>query len=227
MSGEMDAATSAVLDHLMIQGVFVTLVSTSPTGPVQAERLIDTVNLVGGHQYRPDAGQFVNLGYISGGASGLLSFSDNPRGTLTYTLGGDPVWELPSLQRIKALADFDLVLVATENPNTARNWIEQVGPGLGETSLIMVTSAQAEPIVRPYYDASPRQVQGMVSGLAGGVAYEQSIGRTGNAHAYWSSFSYGMIISVFLILVGGGINLAASLLTQGKGSDHIGGGLGA
>jgi hypothetical protein len=71
---------------------------------------------------------------------------------------------------------------------------------------VMVLSAQAEPLVRPYYEAIPRQIQGMVTGLAGGAAYERSMGRDGLARRYWDSYSTGIAVAGLLILVGGIFN---------------------
>ena len=53
-TGELDAAAGAILDHLMIKGAYLTLVSSSPVGPAaQAERLISQVNQTSDHNYLP------------------------------------------------------------------------------------------------------------------------------------------------------------------------------
>ncbi len=217
LSGEMDAALASVVDHLMIQGAFITLVSTSPTGPVQAERLLNIVDQVSGHQYST-SDQYTNLGFIPGGPVGLLNFADNPRVVLPRTLTQEDPWAKASLLSVDSVADFSLVIVATENPDTARAWIEQVQPRLGVTPLVMVVSAQTEPLVRPYYEASPKQVQAMISGLAGGMVYETGFSRSGNAHAYWSAFSIGMLLAALLIVMAGGINIVSAMLGRGQES---------
>jgi hypothetical protein len=217
LSGEMDAATGAIVDHIMIKGAFLTLVSSLPTGPVQAEHLLAKVNQAGNHQYSAPV-QYINLGFVPGGPAGLLGFAEDPRKVIPSALSGEPTWEKEPLSRITSLADFAMVVVATEDPDTARAWIEQVQPTLNTTPMILVVSAQAEPLVRPYYQATPRQIQGMVSGLVSGVAYENMLGRSGNTVAYWAPFSMGMLVAVLLILVGGGINVMAFLLARGKES---------
>ena len=207
-TGEMDAALAAVVDHLMIQGTFLVLTSTSPTGPIQAEHLVLIANQIGNHQYTraEDRPKYVNLGFIAGGPVGLRSFAKNPRSTIAFTIEGEPAWQAAALQNITDIRQFSMVIVATENFNKARSWLEQVQPHLESTPLIFVTSAQAEPLIRPFYDANPRQVQGLVSGLAGSVNYGNSIGRTGIAHSYWSSFNSGLILAAVWIVIGGGLN---------------------
>lgn len=202
LSGEMDAVSGAVVDYLMIKGAYLVLISTTTSGPVQGEHLLSAVNLVGSHQYHaPD--QYINLGFVPGGPAGLLGFAENPRGIMPATIEGGVAWDLPFLQKIESLAGFQLVIVATDKPDTARAWIEQVQPGLEATPLLMVVSAQIEPIVRPYYQSSSGQVQGLVSGLAGGATFQSSLGRSGEATGYWSSFQIGILVAVLLILVGG------------------------
>jgi hypothetical protein len=215
LSGEMDAVASALLDHLMLRGAYLTLVSTTVSGPIQAEHVVTISNQQFGHSYL-GAGEYTNLGYIPGGPTGLISFASNPQAMMTYALNdGRLAWENSPLQNVQNLADFALVTVITENPETARAWIEQVQPVLGEKPLIMAISAQAEPMVRPYYEAFPKQVQGMVVGLAGSVAYESLMGHQGLSHGYWNSFGIGLLVAVALIFIGGVFNMIP-ILSKGK-----------
>lgn len=209
ISGEMEAASAGVIDHLMIKGSYLTLVSTAVTGPAQAERMLNNISSSMGHQYQsPD--QYRNLGYIPGGAIGLSGFSEAPRQVLPYSLDGERVWESSALTGIDSLADFMLVLVLTEDPETARTWIEQVQPTLDGTPLVFVISAQAEPMVRPYYQGFPQQVQGFVAGLAGGAAYESGLPRTNLGRIYWDAYSFTVWLAVLLILIGGAVTFTTS-----------------
>ncbi len=214
-SGEMEAASAALVDHLMIRGAYLAVVSSTPTGPAQAERLIETINLKVGHTYQSPT-QYSNLGYVPGGPAGLLSFAHTPRQVTPFGLNGEPGWEVAPLANIQTLADFASIIVITDNPDTARTWVEQVQPTLADTEMIMVVSAQAEPLVRPYYEASPQQVQGLVTGLAGGAAYERGMPRTSLARTYWDAFSYGLALAVLLIVIGSIINSVSGVMTSGK-----------
>lgn len=221
LTGEMDAAAAAVVDHLMLRGAYLTLVSTSPTGPIVAERFLS--NTQSEHNYNR-LEHYINLGFISGGPAGLLSFAATPQRIMPYTLDGNFAWgeNLPPLQGIERLADFDMVLVITDNPNVARIWVEQVQPYLvsGESMvpLVMVTSAQAEPLVRPYYQGASSQVQGIVSGLQGGGAYALLTGRGGLVRQYWDAFSLGLWVAAVLVVSGGVINIILVLLERSKKS---------
>lgn len=214
-SGEMDAASASIVDHLMIRGAYLAIVSSTPTGPAQAERLVQKVNRSAGHSYQ-DASQYSNLGYVPGGPAGLLGFAQAPRQVMPYGLNGDPVWDVAPLTNIQKLADFAYVVVITDSPETARAWIEQVQPTLADAEMIMVVSAQAEPLVRPYYEGYPQQVSGLITGLAGGAAYEGGMPRTILARNYWDAFSYGLILVVVLIVGGNTVNAVAGMLAGRK-----------
>ena len=112
-SGEMESAGSAVMDHLMLRGVQVTFVSTHPSGPLQAERLVKIVNQRYDHSYGD--GQVTNLGYISGGRAGILAFATSPRQLAPVTLdNGTNPWDGGALQGVTKASDFSLTVVITE-----------------------------------------------------------------------------------------------------------------
>jgi len=212
LSGEMEATASAVVDHLMIKGAYLALVSTAPSGPAQAERLVQGVNTRGAHTYQ-DANTYANLGYLPGGTVGIRSFAESPRRIMPFALDGTAVWEAGPLASVQKLSDFAMVLVVTESPYTARSWIEQVKPLMGEKPLVMVVSAQAEPVVRPYFEGEPKVVQGIVAGLPGGASYESMIGRSNLARNYWDAYGIGISLIVILLLVGGVINIILHFTT--------------
>ncbi len=206
LSGELEAAAAPLMDHLLLQGPRLALISTSPTGPVLAERFLHDASaspLVAGHNYQAGQ-QYVNLGYLAGGPSGVLYFAISPAEAAPFTLDGQPAWQLPPLQGLQKLSDFAVVIVLTDNADSGRIWIEQTGSTIGNTPMLMVISAQAEPLMLPYYDSG--QIKGLVTGLAGGEAYGQTFIRpdsqTGLAQRYWNSFSAGTLVAEILIIVG-------------------------
>jgi hypothetical protein len=218
-SGEMEASAAAVLSHLIEKRVPLLFVSTNPLGPVLAERLakqqVEELNgqlLANTSPYTTSL--FTNLGYIPGGIAGLRAFSETPAKIFPRALDNQEVWATAPLTTGATLSGFTLALVITDNPDTARAWIEQAGPVLEPAPLLMVLSAQAEPIIRPYYDSG--QVQGMVAGLAGGAAYENKRGRDGLASEYWDAFSLSLLVATILILIGGLVNAGLASMARNK-----------
>ena len=217
LSGEMKAVTTGVFDHLILNGAYLTFISTSPTGPALAENFLDTMPIE--HQYSHGQ-QYVNLGYLPGNSAGLLSFVIAPREIMPLAFDGTDAWETKPLQGIERISDFSLVLVVTDDPDTARLWVEQVQPHLIDTPLGIVASAQAGPLIRPYYEVSPRQVSGIVAGIRDGVAYEELNGRGNQAQAYWDAFNLGVAATFLALLLGGIVNIIAGFSDKNKANKH-------
>ena len=199
-SGEMGTASAPVLDQLMAKGANLTVVSSLPTGSVQANLLFAT--LLSSYDYLAGS-KYINLGYIPGGAAGIYNFATNPSGTIPTDVERNPVWTTPGsfLSGTHQLSDFDAMLILVDSSETAQVWVEQSRLPLGSTPLLMVISAQAEPMVRPYYDSG--QVQGMVTGLAGGASYELRTGKPGMGRNFWDAFAVAFFVAEVIVVVGG------------------------
>lgn len=215
LAGEMQLASGGLIGHLMARDARMTLISTRTVGPMLAQSLVQAA-LPGQPRFSPDD-HIVNLGYIPGDAAGLRSFVRHPRSFAAYTADLKLGWDSPSLQGINALEDFAAVVVITDSAEVIRNWIEQVQPSLGETPMFVVLSAQAGPLIQPYFDS--RQVQGGLSGLSGGAMYSQILGRTGFANPYMNALQIGAMLAVFAILGGGLVNLISSVMKARSSSE--------
>ncbi len=220
LSGEMEAATTAVVDHLLLKGVELVIVSSQPVGPGLAEHFLQTRQSQ--HQYVTER-RYINLGYVAGGAAGLLNFAISPRSVVPLLdQNSASLWDQAALSGIQSVKDFAMVLVVTDDPDIARNWVEQVQPVLDPgrsgqgTPMAMVVSAQAEPLVYPYYATSPRQVSGIVSGLSGGAFYENTLNRPALSRSYWDGYNIGLWLAVLVIAIGGTLNLARSWFGKGR-----------
>lgn len=221
ISGEMDAVAGAVLDHLMRRQVFMVFVSSTPIGAYQAEYLVKQAAVSGGYSYQ--AGEnYVNLGYIPGGESGIRGFALAPRQIKPLDLGANRTWDLAGIQAITSAADFDMTLVLTENAEIARAWIEQFQPAMREKPLVMLVSAQVEPYIRPYLEGASGQVQGMVAGVVAGAAYESAWQRAGLASKYWSSYSLSVYAAALMIVLAGAMNLVL-IMVQSRTNKFEGG----
>ncbi len=205
-SAEMEAVSSPVLYHLLGRRIPVVTLSTDMVGPALADRMIRRVSL----PFVPRNGEdYVHLGYLSGGASGVQLFSLRPQlaGLDGYMVPADllqpggGIWSLPLLSGVNSLTDFSVVVVVANDSDRARTWIEQSGPRLGDTPLLLVVSTGLEPVVRPYYEGEDPVVSGLLSGVPAAAAYDLRFQRTGGAEALWAPYNSVSTI-VFLILAG-------------------------
>jgi hypothetical protein len=216
-SGELEVVAGPLLEDLMTKGVPLATLSTRPTGPPLAERLLRQRGAAYDYQTGED---YVHLGYLSGGVPAIQLFSADPRGavlsgfaaTVDSDGGSMAGWGSPVLEGVRSLSDFSMVVVITAGAESARSWIEQASPWLGGKPLVMVLSAGVEPMIRPYYEALRPQVNGLLSGEPAAVAYELRNGKPGPAVERWNPFSLGILVLEILLISGGVSGLGAWIL---------------
>jgi hypothetical protein len=204
-SAELEAVASTMLHNLMARGVHIVTLSTRPTGPPLALKLIDEV----GEPHQIENGtDYIHLGYLSGGPTAVQLFSIAPKEAILkgFMLPDDielqSGWEAPVLRGVERLSDFGMVAVITAGTDNARTWAEQAHPWLGDTPMVMVLSAGAEPMVRPYFESLEPQVDGILTGLPAALAYEQLNERPGQAQARWNAFGSGVLAVELILAVG-------------------------
>jgi hypothetical protein len=228
-SGELDSVAGAIIEHAFSRAIPLVTLSTRPTGPPMAEALLSRL----GAAYAAVNGQaYLHLGYLAGGPTAVQLFAISPRdAVLTGFLLPDPgeqtgvengtrtrpaVWDHPLLQSINHLSDFGVVVVITAGTETARNWAEQTHPWIGDQPLIMVLSAGAEPLVRPYFEATVPRVDGILTGLPAAVAYQELSGQGAEAAQRWDMFGSGMLVVELILLAGAIYGAGAWLLSLRK-----------
>jgi hypothetical protein len=228
-SGELDNVAGALIQHALSRAIPLVTLSTRPTGPPLAERLLSEL----GAPYAAINGQaYLHLGYLAGGPTAVQLFAISPRdavltGFLVPETGGEAalglgpqaraaVWQHPLLSGINRLSDFGMVVVITSGTETARNWAEQTHPWIGDSPLIMVLTAGAEPLVRPYYESTTPLVNGILTGLPAALAYEDLNGQQSSAGDVWNIFGIGMLTVELILLAGALYGAAAWLLSLRK-----------
>jgi hypothetical protein len=161
------------------------------------------------------SGGYVNYGYLAGGLVGVQNFVQSPEAVF---LAGKEVLDpaaQPKFDQIDSLADLAMIIVVSDRPEVARNWIEQVRPSLENMPVIMVLSTQAGPVIHPYIEAEPGQIQGMIVGLADGVAFESIVGQSSIPVVNWFSYNLGLVATIILVA-----SAAAWYLVSANLKDH-------
>jgi hypothetical protein len=198
-SSEMSLAGRGVIQQLLARDNKLVIVSTSVAGPVLAEELV--LGAMPEDITRND--RVINLGFLPGGIISLKEFTLAPRTAARYGMDwvrtGQPAWQHPYLQNVHQITDFSLVLVLTDSGDTGRMWLEQVKPNIGAVPMMMVTTAQAAPILHPYLTGG--QLDGLISGLSGGRSYSHRLSAAEYENT-WAAFRAGVLVTIALIFIG-------------------------
>ncbi|NJN79629.1 MAG: hypothetical protein HC797_03675, partial [Anaerolineales bacterium] len=177
-AAEMEAAAAPLFDNLLLlKHPRLTLIATNETGSTLAERFFTGPLAV--HNYQSGV-TYSNLGYLPGGQLGIRAFAQNPAVIAPFDILGQSAWASAPLQGVTSLNQFTAMILITDNADAARVWIEQTQGLRGDIPFIVISSAQAAPMIQPYFDSG--QVNGIVPGLYGGALFEQhNAGRPGTA----------------------------------------------
>lgn len=203
VAGELAAAAGPVLDQLALsRHSTFTFLAMSPNGSAMVEHLLLSTKIsspasVGGLEYQ--AGEkYFNAGFLPGGSAGVFGFI------------ADPVKMMPDVLSLAAVGDFsnfEAIVIMTDNAESGRVWVEQLDiekqkrPEIAFKPLIVVSSAQAGPMLEPY--VSSGQVDVLINGLADAAKYEyMNQSRPGLARTYWDSFGIGLMMAVLAMVLG-------------------------
>lgn len=205
-AGEMDRVAQPVIEHLLLRGAKLIVVSQMPAGLASARRLIaqaeDAVRQPGRSQVETNV--VIEAGFLPGGPASLPLLGVAPAQTLPL----DPGWlDLEDRFTVAGLdtAEAVLNLVVAARTEDVRDWLEQVQP-LNEGAMVAVTSAAADIPLRPYLQSE--QLSGLVSGWDGGSAYRLRSERAASpeertvAGRLISGQNWGFAILIVAILLG-------------------------
>jgi hypothetical protein len=218
-AGELEAVAGPMLETIVSRGLKIATISTRPSGPPLAEHLLQRIGSPRGYQNGRD---YLHLGYLPGGPAAVQLFVENPRQAVPrgYLLPMDLAtrsgWDSEMLAGVGEVQDFGAVILITSGAETARVWIEQAAPRLGDVPLLMVLSAGVEPMVRPYYEALNPQVDAILAGLPAAAAYESANTQPGGASAIWSAFGSGLLAVELILALGALIGLATFVFNRGR-----------
>jgi hypothetical protein len=204
-SPEVDAVAGAMVEDLIGRRQPIVSLSSRPTGPLLADRMILRVgsdrDLINGVDY-------LHLGFLTGGSTGVQLFASSPRSSIVegFRLPEEPenvsTWDTPILEEVQKIKDFSVIAVITSGTETARNWIEQLNPYLEDTPLVMVVSAGVEPMIRPYYETQDPQIQGILTGIQAGIKYEVRNGTLSDATQNWNAFGTAILLAELILIAG-------------------------
>ena len=212
LAGELAWAAEPVIEHLVSRGIPMAVTSTNVTGYAILQDQLNKAAEVAVNY--PVDEKIVNLGYLPGGTIGLISLVNDLQRTMPLSTDLAPAWELPAIQSVNEFSGFGAILILTDNPETARSWVEQAGRAVSPPPLLAVVSAQVAPLIQPYYDSN--QITGYVAGANGALTYELIRQVPGKAASAYSSYQWALLTTALLVFVGGMVTLIISSVAETK-----------
>ncbi|MCS7178680.1 MAG: hypothetical protein N0A03_05315 [Anaerolineae bacterium] len=199
---EMDRVAGPLMDHLLRRQARLVIVSTRMEGPATAEALLTSRLADTQERLR----RVANLGYIPGQATGVREAIGNLDGRTEWGSGA-PAEQIEAMAGVQSVADVGMVVILAAQPEDLRVWVEQVSATRPDVPIVAGISARAEPLMGPYLAAG--QIQGALSGLTGGAAYEQRLdtGRGREYEYYLNSLGLALWAVAALTVLGALISL--------------------
>ncbi|MDY6866401.1 MAG: zinc ribbon domain-containing protein [Chloroflexota bacterium] len=185
-AGEISLVASPVLNAAIKQGSEIAIVSSAPSGSLLAKRVFSELETDVSYEVT-DYGYFPISAF---GAYGIASGG----------LSEDVLLDVPEMGKLLPADGFDGVLILSDSFEGAQVWIEQLSSLIPETPLNLLVTAQAGPMLLPYWESG--QVNGMVSGLSQAAGIERALSDGESAASHWRSYQIGLLILIAVLVIG-------------------------
>ncbi len=190
---ELEPQGIALLHHLSEKRAKLYIMSASTEAPIVAERNLSVYRdkgLVAGTDY-------VNMGYFSGGESGIAAMCDDITRTFPADINGTPTVSMPIMQDVKGVESMDLVIVM--NGSGVIDWIRQIVTTYKRPMVCGVMAVMGPGNV-PYVQSG--QIKGQLVGLKAAAEYEILVKKPGKGAASMDAQSVTHLLVIGLVVLG-------------------------
>lgn len=184
----------AVLKHLMTKKVHLTWVNLNVEGIMYAEKSMAQLKDAYGYKYGTN---YVILPFLPGMETAVASMASGFRQVFQTDVYGTPLSEIPLMQNIRSISDYDLV-IDFNTGDTGIYYLQQVQPK--GVPVIVGASGVTVPYLMPYLDT--RQLAGLLGGLRGAAEYEILTGTRGVAVQGMDAQSLSHGVTLLFIIAG-------------------------
>jgi len=206
---ELGPQLNIFMQHIFDKNLKPIIVSGNVDGAQLAEMYTIPQMNKPGKVYGKD---WVNLGYIAGGESGIAAFASSITSITPRDYFNTPVENLEMMKDIKSAADFKLAIVCSWGTPGHSDYLRQYTTNFG-VPLIVGAQTTTVPGLVPYYQS--KQVVGYTSGLRGAGEYEVLTHHPGYAVASLDAASSYHLV-VFVLIVIGNLAMVAKRFTTKK-----------
>jgi len=193
---ELHPMTYAIVEHLCRHDLKFAVMALWPAGKDMADEVLQ---VVARKKYgKRDRTDFVHLGYKTGGDIVIQAIGTSLRKVYPTDVDGVPLDEVPFLQRVTGVKDFALIINISAGTPGTKEWVQQAGTRYKVPVASGCTGVQA-PMSYPYF---PKQLIGLLGGMAAAAEYERLVGVEGTATQGMEAQSFTHALIVLFVLFG-------------------------
>jgi len=203
---EIHPMAIALLRHMFVKDIKVYATALWPDGIFMSADAFDEVAV----EYNKKIGiDYVNLGYKPGGEAVVKGIASDIRTLYTVDLKGISLDEIPMMQNVNNVEDFDFVFSLSSGTPGSKEWVQYATDPKGIPMSTGCTSIQVTDIV-PYVENG--QIRGILAGMPGAAEYEELVKtelnsrglviKAGEATSMMSAQPMAHVVIVILIIFG-------------------------
>jgi len=186
-SGEIGLMAQPILSSLVETTSELFVLSSKPSGALLYQQLFSEMD--------PDGSLTINnLGYYPVPAYGALGVANQTLAVWESTILPEAGKPLPVMENLGG------IFLLSDNADSAIAWVQQLSTLMPDTPLHLLVTAQAGPMLRPYWESG--QVDGFVSGLSEAAALETELAVEAGAADRWRAYRTGVLIMIVLLVLG-------------------------
>jgi len=193
---ELHPMTYAVVEHLCRHDIKFAVMELWPAGKDMADEVLEEIAR-NKHEKR-DRADFVHLGYKTGGDIVIQAIGTSLRKVYPTDVDGVALDEVPFLQAVTGVKDFALIINISAGTPGTKEWVQQAGTRYQVPVASGCTGVQA-PMSYPYY---PKQLVGLLGGMAAAAEYERLVGVDGTATQGMEAQSFSHALIILFVLFG-------------------------
>ncbi len=194
---EIHPMAVALLRHLFEKDVKVYITCLWPDGQFMAMEAIQQVAV---NQYNKVYGEdYVLLGFRPGNEAVIKGLVSNFRKVYTVDAQGNFLDDIPMMNGINQVADFDYIFSASAGYPGTVEWVQYAADPTGVIMGTGTTSIQVNEVM-PYVQSG--QIKGILGGMPGAAEYEKLIGQPGIGTSGMDAQSVAHIVIVGFIIFG-------------------------
>jgi len=203
---EIHPMAIAILKHLYAKNIQVYGFALWPDGNFMSTEAFSEVSDDYDKKYGVD---YVNLGYRPGGEAVIKGIASDIRTLYTVDLHGTPIDDIPMMEDVINIEDFDFVFSLSAGYPGSKEWVQY---GCDPNNIPLSTGCTSIQVtdIMPYVEND--QIRGILAGMPGAAEYESLVeaelqkmeiaGKPGEASGMMAAQSIAHVVIVLFIIFG-------------------------